>query len=52
MTGVTTLSSGHRLGSIEDTDLVVLLESGCVVDVEVHRQLRRSSSLYRSLLAG
>ena len=49
MTGKTCISITHDLASIEDADLVLLLEEGRVAASGTHRELVASSSRYRQL---
>lgn len=49
MSGKTCISITHDLASIEDADLVLLLEEGRVAATGTHRELVASSSRYRQL---
>jgi ATP-binding cassette subfamily B protein len=39
----------HRLSTVVDSDLIVVLESGKVIGVGTHKQLLKSTPLYREL---
>jgi ATP-binding cassette subfamily B protein len=49
MTGKTCISITHDLASIEDADLVLLLEDGQVAAMGTHKELVASSNRYRQL---
>ena len=49
MSGKTCISITHDLASIEDADLVLLLEEGRVAAMGTHRELVASSNRYREL---
>ena len=49
MSGKTCISITHDLASIEDADLVLLLEEGRVAAMGTHRELVASSNRYRQL---
>jgi ATP-binding cassette subfamily B protein len=39
----------HRLSTVIDSDLIIVLENGKVVGVGTHKQLVKSTPLYRDL---
>ncbi|MBN2353503.1 MAG: ABC transporter ATP-binding protein [Spirochaetales bacterium] len=46
----TTLISTHRLGTIKNADLIVLLDNGRIVDSGTHDELMNQSALYYTLV--
>ena len=51
MVGRTTLVIAHRLSTVQDADLIVVLDGGRVVAQGTHKQLLKSCALYRVLAA-
>lgn len=48
--GRTVIMVSHRLANLVDSDMIVVLKNGRIVDMGDHASLRRDSGYYRSLL--
>lgn len=49
MVGRTNLIVSHRISTIKDADLIVVLEDGCIIERGQHDELIRQGGLYASL---
>jgi ABC-type transport system involved in Fe-S cluster assembly fused permease/ATPase subunit len=49
MQGRTSLVIAHRLSTIEHADLIVVMQSGSIVETGTHRTLLQTGKLYPSL---
>ena len=47
--GTTKLIIAQRVASVQDADMIIILDNGMVVDVGSHEQLLRSSAIYREV---
>jgi subfamily B ATP-binding cassette protein MsbA len=45
----TTLVIAHRLSTIRNTDKILVLDKGCIVEVGSHQELYRKNGIYRKL---
>ena len=51
MEGRTTVIVAHRLSTVMNADVVVVLDGGCVAAVGTHTELVTSNATYRTLVA-
>jgi ABC-type multidrug transport system fused ATPase/permease subunit len=51
MAGRTTLLIAHRLSTVRDADLIVVLDRGCVVEQGTHAELLIQGGMYARLVA-
>ena len=47
--GRTTLLITHRLATIQDSDLILVLDKGCLVESGTHAQLLKQGGYYHNL---
>ena len=47
--GTTKLIIAQRFSSVQDADMIIVLENGMVADVGTHDQLLQTSSLYQEV---
>ena len=47
--GTTKLIIAQRVASVQDADMIIILDNGMVVDVGTHEQLLESSAIYREV---
>ncbi len=47
--GTTKLIIAQRIASVQDADMIIILDNGMVVDVGTHDELMRSSSIYQEV---
>jgi ATP-binding cassette subfamily B protein len=49
--GTTKLIIAQRVSSVQDADMIIILDNGQVADVGTHDQLMKSSSIYQEVYA-
>ena len=47
--GTTKLIIAQRVASVQDADMIIILDNGMVVDVGNHEQLLQTSAIYREV---
>ena len=47
--GTTKLIIAQRVSSIQEADMIIVMENGCIDAVGTHEQLLQSSSIYREV---
>ena len=47
--GTTKLIIAQRVASVQDADMIIILDNGMVADVGTHGQLMESSAIYREV---
>ena len=50
MQGRTVLTIAHRLNTIFQSDQIIILESGCIIEQGTHRELLANNSMYASMV--
>ncbi|MDP1780182.1 MAG: ATP-binding cassette domain-containing protein, partial [Anaerolineales bacterium] len=50
MEGRTVLTIAHRLNTIFQSDQIIILESGCIIEQGTHRELLANNSMYASMV--
>ena len=49
MINKTSLIVAHRLTTIENSDLIYVLDNGCIVEKGEHQELLKNNGLYKKL---
>jgi ABC-type multidrug transport system fused ATPase/permease subunit len=49
--GATVVTIAHRLDTVRDADLIVVMDAGCVVEQGTHQSLLAAGGAYRRLVA-
>ena len=47
--GTTKLIIAQRIASVQDADMIIILDNGMVVDVGTHDELMKTSSIYQEV---